>query len=290
MRTTIFGGVGNNHERGAVSYRGESEALVRMNSRGFTLIELLVVIAIISILAAIIFPVFARAKDGAYRSADITNMNALRTALQQYRADQGAYPPALLGYIGGYDGTLPAQADIVPANQLQAFLYPRRVDSVETFRPANNRGTNLNNQVVMAGWPLGQAPQRFRNFEDVSSCFDDTPFQPVFYKVSGYDVAPTRPEDPTRWALRYTLFWSELAVPAEPCLTAPGGANDSPRQLGYTDPPEDTVITWNSFFRDYDTAGNPTRPGKRDIVLFLGGAARPMDSVDVAERSWQVRP
>jgi prepilin-type N-terminal cleavage/methylation domain-containing protein len=49
---------------------------------GFTLIELLVVIAIISILAAIIFPVFAKAKESALRSSDMTSMNSIRTALQ----------------------------------------------------------------------------------------------------------------------------------------------------------------------------------------------------------------
>ena len=67
----------------------------------FTLIELLVVIAIIGILSAIIFPVFARMKDSAYKSGDLTNMNSIRTALQLYRADQGAYPPTLLGYASG---------------------------------------------------------------------------------------------------------------------------------------------------------------------------------------------
>ena len=62
---------------------------------GFTLIELLVVIAIIAILAAIIFPVYAQAKKGAYKSSDLSNMNTLRTALQLYRTDQGCLPARL---------------------------------------------------------------------------------------------------------------------------------------------------------------------------------------------------
>ncbi len=70
-----------------------------MKRYGFTLIELLVVIAIIAILAAIAFPVIGRAKDSAYKSSDLNNMNSLRSALQIYRADQGAYPAALLGYV-----------------------------------------------------------------------------------------------------------------------------------------------------------------------------------------------
>src|SRR5580700_9011458 len=85
-------------------------------NKGFTLIELLVVIAIIAILAAIIFPVYSRVKDSAYRSSDMANMNSIRTALQMYRADQGGYPPALLGYATGYSNFAPSAADIVPAN------------------------------------------------------------------------------------------------------------------------------------------------------------------------------
>jgi len=48
------------------------------------------------------------------------------------------------------------------------------------------------------------------------------------------------------------------------------------------------VITWNSYYRDYDN-GVVLR-NKNDIVLFLGGGARPFDSKDVSERSWRVTP
>jgi prepilin-type N-terminal cleavage/methylation domain-containing protein len=45
--------------------------------RGFTLIELLVVIAIIAILAAILFPVFAQARESARQTTCASNMNQL---------------------------------------------------------------------------------------------------------------------------------------------------------------------------------------------------------------------
>jgi|LSQX01.1.fsa_nt_gb prepilin-type N-terminal cleavage/methylation domain-containing protein/prepilin-type processing-associated H-X9-DG protein len=55
--------------------------------RGFTLIELLVVIAIIAILAAILFPVFARAREKARQSSCLSNMKQLGTAMMMYAQD-----------------------------------------------------------------------------------------------------------------------------------------------------------------------------------------------------------
>ena len=55
--------------------------------RGFTLIELLVVIAIIAILAAILFPVFARARENARRTSCLSNMRQLGMGFMQYGQD-----------------------------------------------------------------------------------------------------------------------------------------------------------------------------------------------------------
>lgn len=55
--------------------------------RGFTLIELLVVIAIIAILAAILFPVFAQAKQAAHKAVDISNLKQQSLALMMYHED-----------------------------------------------------------------------------------------------------------------------------------------------------------------------------------------------------------
>jgi prepilin-type N-terminal cleavage/methylation domain-containing protein/prepilin-type processing-associated H-X9-DG protein len=61
---------------------------------GFTLIELLVVIAIIGILAAMVFPVFARARESARKAVCLSNVKNIALALQMYLSDNGdAFPP-----------------------------------------------------------------------------------------------------------------------------------------------------------------------------------------------------
>src|SRR6266496_3296806 len=55
--------------------------------RGFTLIELLVVIAIIAIIAAILFPVFAQAREKARQAACMSNLRQIGLAFAQYVQD-----------------------------------------------------------------------------------------------------------------------------------------------------------------------------------------------------------
>jgi prepilin-type N-terminal cleavage/methylation domain-containing protein/prepilin-type processing-associated H-X9-DG protein len=59
----------------------------RSSARAFTLIELLVVIAIIAILAAILFPVFAQAREKARQTSCLSNMKQLTTAVLMYVQD-----------------------------------------------------------------------------------------------------------------------------------------------------------------------------------------------------------
>ncbi len=77
---------------------------------GFTLIELLVVITIISILAAILFPVFSRARETARAAACVSNMKQIGLAIAQYRQDYDSFYPFSRVYTpvqqNWYDGYL----------------------------------------------------------------------------------------------------------------------------------------------------------------------------------------
>jgi prepilin-type N-terminal cleavage/methylation domain-containing protein/prepilin-type processing-associated H-X9-DG protein len=66
--------------------------------KGFTLIELLVVIAIIGILAAMVFPVFARARESARKAVCLSNMKNIALAVVMYSGDWGGtMPPKMHG-------------------------------------------------------------------------------------------------------------------------------------------------------------------------------------------------
>jgi prepilin-type N-terminal cleavage/methylation domain-containing protein/prepilin-type processing-associated H-X9-DG protein len=77
------------------------------NRRGFTLIELLVVIAIIAILAAILFPVFAQAREAARKASCQSNLKQIGTAVAMYTQD--------------YDGTYPFVRGTVPGTAANPF-------------------------------------------------------------------------------------------------------------------------------------------------------------------------
>ncbi len=82
-----------------------------LTRRGFTLIELLVVIAIIAILAAILFPVFAKAREKARQTSCLSNARQMTTAVQ--------------AYIQDYDETMPMAPDwACPGGSPNAHNFP----------------------------------------------------------------------------------------------------------------------------------------------------------------------
>jgi prepilin-type N-terminal cleavage/methylation domain-containing protein/prepilin-type processing-associated H-X9-DG protein len=83
----------------------------RRSRSGFTLIELLVVIAIIAILAAILFPVFAQARDKARQTTCMSNMKQMALASRMYLSDYDDTVVSCYMYSRhGGGGTLPTGA------------------------------------------------------------------------------------------------------------------------------------------------------------------------------------
>jgi prepilin-type N-terminal cleavage/methylation domain-containing protein/prepilin-type processing-associated H-X9-DG protein len=74
------------------------------NNRGFTLIELLVVIAIIAILAAILFPVFAQARDKARSASCLSNTKQMGLGITMYAQDYDETYPQAYWYTNDFNG------------------------------------------------------------------------------------------------------------------------------------------------------------------------------------------
>ncbi len=97
---------------------------------GFTLIELLVVIAIIAILASILFPVFATAREKARATQCISNLRQLGQALEMYSTDyDDLYPFA----VDPADAELPEIWDSHPAWQALIPNMPRVKDALAPY-------------------------------------------------------------------------------------------------------------------------------------------------------------
>jgi len=110
--------------------------------RGFTLIELLVVIAIVAILAAILFPVFARARENARKANCQSNLKQVATAMLAYVQDydecflSGRYPGTCLFGHSHQDAAPNAINDYYGwANHLQPYVKNTRVFFCPSTQP-----------------------------------------------------------------------------------------------------------------------------------------------------------
>lgn len=112
-----------------------------MRSRtGFTLIELLVVIAIIAILAAILFPVFAQAREKARQTTCVSNLKQIGVAFMMYTQD--------------YDETYPVWTGMCPDPNLRwalRYMFPGLVD------PYIRNGANVQTGELKDVWACPSA-------------------------------------------------------------------------------------------------------------------------------------
>lgn len=132
----------------------------RFTKSGFTLIELLVVIAIIAILAAILFPVFARVRENARKSACQSNLKQLALGFHQYVQDYDGYYPWAYDHTeaspgSGYGSALvttPTDAPLIWPAKILPYVKSRQLFSCPSITRSIDYPHCGTNAVVPIGW------------------------------------------------------------------------------------------------------------------------------------------
>lgn len=136
-----------------------------MFRKAFTLIELLVVIAIIAILAAILFPVFAQAKEAAKKTADLSNTKQHATATIMYSGDYDDVFPRQVyrrpnADVGGWQAPFTWREGLMPYVKNGERVYATTPNQVkladgglfETPAKTGARGVYQTNRILMPGY------------------------------------------------------------------------------------------------------------------------------------------
>jgi prepilin-type N-terminal cleavage/methylation domain-containing protein len=189
---------------------------IRCRIRAFTLIELLVVIAIIAVLAAILFPVFAQAREKARSAGCLSNTKQIGLAVQMYAQDYDERLPnaCAWGKAWLHGDSAKECPPIVAAGMpayLQEILGPYVKNEAVWYCPSVGRGH-----------PLGVSNPKVKTMADNGTSYiwnyetQPVPYGPLKGKpsvrVSGRALAaiPRPAEAPLLWDMPY---WNELSAP-----------------------------------------------------------------------------
>jgi prepilin-type N-terminal cleavage/methylation domain-containing protein/prepilin-type processing-associated H-X9-DG protein len=166
---------------------------MKRTREAFTLIELLVVIAIITILAAILFPVFGRVREAARRSSCTSNAKQVGLAVIQYKNDYGNVFP-----LDSYTVTQAAD-DIAPANTftwIDAIMPYAKSENIFRCPSAPKAGTKvagLDNSLYTFSayltWQNGKNKYGWQNYNNGISLPEVLkPAETIFYTPDALDA------------------------------------------------------------------------------------------------------
>jgi len=162
-------------------------------SKGFTLIELLVVIAIIAILAAILFPVFARARENARRASCMSNLKQIGLGFMQYTQDYDEkFPP--FDFV--YDASVGTRSYYYYWNSLDPYIKSTQIWTC----PSNSGSSLASNDYIADGV--------FKTTDNISYTFNGVLFNAALASVN----SPA--EVFVSWDVQNGTAWSVYATSA----------------------------------------------------------------------------
>jgi len=182
---------------------------------GFTLLELLTVIAIISVLAAIIFPLAGTVREQARASDCMTKLHQMYVAARVYKEDEGAFPPALMGFVEVQttdpactaDPAIPrhipyggAGSPVGMDQLLNGFLYREQIKDTSTFR-CPDAPASAGNRITVAYFPNTQSSD---------------PSQPYYWEAAWIGDFLKNQGCPSDGYGTVDCFWD--VSPSDPCV------------------------------------------------------------------------